>query len=156
MRLTGVLRGDLGSARAAAPWHLWVVAAFFLFVYAIGAYDYVQVQARSDSYYAAQGYGPAQIEYFTDYSFVPLALWTVNIVSGLAAVILLVLRSRWATVTAAAAAVSVLVLQVITFGFMDRWNILGPRLSIVDIGVLVLTCGLWLYCHCLRGKNVLT
>lgn len=133
-----------------------MVAAIFLFLYVIGAYDYVQVQATSDSYYQAQGYGPAQIEYFTDYPLVPMVFWTINIVGGLAAVALLALRSRWSVHAAAIAALSQACLQIITFGFMDRWSILGPRLSLTDIAVMVLTFGLWLYCRRLRRNNVLT
>lgn len=146
---------DPRTARAATPWHLWVVGAVFLLLYAIGAYDYLQVQAQSEAYYQDQGYGPAQIAYFADYPFVPMVFWTVNIAGGLAAVVLLALRSRWSVLAAASAAVSQLCLQIITFGFMDRWSILGPRLALTDIGVMVLTFGLWLYCYQLRRRNVL-
>lgn len=144
------------AAREPTPWHLWVVVAIFLFLYAIGAYDYVQVQADNEAYYQAQGYGLGQIEYFVDYPLVPMVFWTINIVGGLAAVALLALRSRWAVRAAATAALSSLILQIITFGFMDRWSILGPRLSLTDIGVMVLTFGLWLYCQRQRRINVLS
>lgn len=123
---------DPRPVRAATPWHLWAVAAVLLFLYAIGAYDYLQVQVQSGAYYQDQGYGPAQIGYFTDYPFVPLVLWTINIVGGLAAVFLLALRSRWAVLAASTAALSQLCLQIITFGFMDRWSILGPRLALTE------------------------
>lgn len=148
-------RIDPRTARAATPWHLWVVGVVFLFLYAVGAYDYMKVLAQDDGYYHDMGYGPAQIEYFTDYPFVPMVFWTANIVAGLAAVILLALRSRWSVLAASIAALSQLSLQLITFGFMDRWTILGPRLSLIDIGIMVLTFGLWLYCHHLRRRNVL-
>lgn len=147
---------DPRPVRAAAPWHLWVVGAIFLVLYAIGAYDYLQVQAQSDAYFQDQGYGPAQVAYFADYPLVPMVFWTVNVAGGLAAVVLLVVRSRWAVLAAAIAALSQFCLQIITFGFMDRWSILGPRLSLTDIGVMVLTFGLWLYGHRLRRRNVLS
>lgn len=149
-------RRDTRRARTAAPWHLWAVGAIFLLLYAIGAYDYLQVQADSAAYYQDQSYGPAQIQYFADYPFVPMVFWTLNIVGGLAAVLLLALRSRWSVLAASVAALSQLCLQIITFGFMDRWSILGPRLSLTDIVVMLLTFGLWLYCHRLRRQNVLT
>ncbi|TDE08442.1 hypothetical protein [Jiangella asiatica] len=64
---------DRPSARAATPRHLWLAGLIFLGVYAIGAYDYVQVQVRSESYFEAQDYGPEQIHYFVDYPVAPLA-----------------------------------------------------------------------------------
>lgn len=130
-----------------------MIGAFFFILYAIGAYDYVQTQTLSTGYFEAQGYGPAQIEYFTDYPFVPLVFWTVNIVAGLAAAVLLLLRSRWSVGVASISAISLPGLQIITFGLMDRWNILGPRLSIFDICILLLTLALWFYCHRMRRKN---
>ena len=45
--------------------------------------------------------------------------------------------------------------MLVTFGFMDRWSILGPRLFLVDIGVWVLTIGLWLYCRTMHDRQVL-
>jgi lipid-A-disaccharide synthase-like uncharacterized protein len=147
---------DPRPARAATPWHLWVVGAVFLLLYAIGAYDYVQVQAQSEVYYQDQGYGPAQIAYFADYPFVPMAFWTINIVGGLATVVLLALRSRWSVLAAATAVLSQVCLQIITFGFMDRWSILGSRLALTDIGVMVLTFGLWIYCRHMHRQNVLS
>ncbi|PSL00423.1 hypothetical protein CLV30_11683 [Haloactinopolyspora alba] len=142
--------------RVATPWHLWVVAGFFLLLYAIGAYDYVQVLLENDSYFDAQGYGPEQVEYFTDYPRLPLFFWTANVASGLAVVVLLVLRSRWAVLAAATATQAQVYLQIITFGFMDRWNVLGVRLAVTDIVVLLLTAAVWLYGRRMRRANVLT
>lgn len=147
---------DLRPALRTTPRHLWLVCSVFVFLYGIGAYDYIQVQLGSADYYQAQGYGPAQVEYFTDYPWLPLIFWTANITAGIAAVALLALRRRWAVTAAAVAALSALCLQIITFGFMDRWSILGPRLSLPDIGIMLLTFGLWLYTHRMKHRGVLT
>lgn len=147
---------DSVNDHPATPWHLWMVGLLLLLVNGIGAYDYVQTRRHNVGYFEYQGYGPAQIQYFSDYPVVPLVFWTVNIVSGLAAVVFLLLRSRWAVATAAAATISRMCLQVVTFGFMDRWNILGARLGATDIGVLVLTAVLWWYCLVMRRRSVLT
>lgn len=141
--------------RTHAAWHLWVFGVVMLVLYLIGARDYVLTHMQSEEYFADLGYGQAQIDYFTDYP-VPLAIvWAINLVTGLAAAVLLLLRLRWATGLALSAAVSQLILMLVTFGFMNRWEILGPRLSIVDVGVWVLTAGLWLYCRAMRRRRVL-
>lgn len=134
---------------------MWIVGALFGAIYTIGANDYIKTRAQDAEYFATQGYGPEQIEYFTDYPVVPLVFWTINIVAGLAATALLLARSRRATGSAATATAAQLILQVITFGFMDRWDILGPRYSITDICILLLTALFWHYCRHLNRKKVL-
>lgn len=39
--------------------------------------------------------------------------------------------------------------------FMDRWNILGPWISLFDIGILILTFGLFFYCRVMTRRGVL-
>ncbi len=148
-------RASQRAPRIRAPWHLWVIGLVFLGLYVIGARDFVLTRSLDSGYFAALGYGPDQIAYFTDYPAIPAILWGTNITTGLLAAILLLLRSRWATVAALVAAISQLILLVITFGLMGRWEILGPRLSIVDIGVCMMTIGLWLYCAALSRRHIL-
>ncbi|MEQ4723476.1 hypothetical protein [Nonomuraea sp. B19D2] len=132
-----------------------MVGLVLLALYLVGARDYMLTRTLNQGYFGEQGYGPAQIAYFTDYPAIPAIFWTINIAAGLAAAVLLLFRSRRATLAALIAATSQLCLLVITFGFMDRWAILGPRFSLIDIGVWVLTVGLWLYCHAVHRRGVL-
>jgi hypothetical protein len=46
-------------------------------------------------------------------------------------------------------------LDVVTFAFMDRWQILGMRLALFDGGVLLLTVGLLFYCRAMAARDVL-
>ncbi len=85
----------------------------------------------------------------------PLVFWTLNVFSGLMAPILLHIRSRWAVQVALVSSVSILALELITFAFMDRWNILGPWISLFDIGILILTFGLFFYCRVMTRRGVL-
>ncbi|MEH7355004.1 hypothetical protein V7150_15715, partial [Neobacillus drentensis] len=52
-------------------------------------------------------------------------------------------------------AVSMLFLEVLTFSFRNRWNILGPYVSLFDITLLLMTWGLFFYCRALAKKGVL-
>ncbi|RVX41890.1 hypothetical protein EDD27_4483 [Nonomuraea polychroma] len=141
--------------RTAGPWHLWVVGLGFLALYLVGGRDYILARTVNQGYFDEQGYGPDQIAYFSDYPAIPAVFWTINIAAGLAAAVLLLFRSRWAAPATLIAAASQLCLLVITFGFMDRWAILGPRFSLVDIGVWVLTVGLWQYCRAIHRRGIL-
>lgn len=147
--------GDETTGRARAPWHLWFIGLFFIFIYANGIYDYFMMLGHDPAYYRAKGYGQAVFEYFTDYPAIPLILWTLNIFFGLIAPLLLICRSRWALQASLISALSILGLELITFSFMDRWHVLGPGISLFDIGILVATFGLFFYCRLMKKQGVL-
>lgn len=141
--------------RAKAPWHLWFVGVFFVLLYGAGAYDYVMTRRLDAGYFASQNYDDIQIAYFTDYPTLPAVVWTAAVWGALIAALLLLGRSRWARTVAVAALVAQLGLVVVTFGFMDRWQALGPWLALFDVGVLVLTIALVLYCGMMSRRGVL-
>jgi hypothetical protein len=143
------------APRAAAPWHLWVAGVLVLALYAMGARDFVLTAAMDRGYFLAQGYGPAQIAYFTDYPLALRSIWALNLAAGLAAPALLLLRSRWAGPAALVSAAAQLCLLVLTFALRDRWAVLGPAMSLVDIAVVPITLGLWIYARVLRRRGVL-
>jgi hypothetical protein len=137
------------------PWHFWAIGLFFVLLYGAGAYDYVMTRRHDAAYFASQNYDDTQIAYFTDYPIVPAVFWTVAVWGALAASMLLLVRSRWATPVVLVALIAQLCLDVVTFAFMDRWQILGPRLALFDGGILLLTLGLLLYCRAMSARTVL-
>ncbi len=106
-------------------------------------------------YFESQGYDDAQIAYFTDYPLVPDVFWTIAVWGALCAAVLLLLRSRWAVPVVFVALISQVCLNVVTFAFMDRWQILGTRLALFDGGVLLLTVGLLFYGRAMATRDVL-
>jgi hypothetical protein len=135
------------------PWHLWVVGVFFVLLYGAGAYDYVMTRRHDAGYFASQNYDATQIAYFVDYPIVPAVFWTVAVWGALAAAMLLLFRSRWATRVVFVALISQVCLDIVTFAFMDRWQTLGPRLALFDAAVLLLTLGLLLYCRAMSARD---
>lgn len=145
----------LMTDRARAPWHLWVMGLIILALYLIAARDYVSTLIMDPGYFAELGYGPEQIAYFTDYPILPRIVWAVNVVGGILAGVLLLLRSRWCSPIALVAALALSIMLIVTFGFMGRWQALGPALSIPDILVWAFTVGFWLYSRAMRSRGVL-
>ncbi|WP_323173615.1 hypothetical protein [Natrialba sp. PRR66] len=137
------------------PWHLWVVAVFFLLLNAVGLYDYIMILELNEAYFNAQNWGDAHLAYFTDYPLLPRIFWTTGIVSGVVAPILLLLRIRWTVWLAFISATTRACLAVITFGFMNRWDVFGPWLSLFDISILLMTVGFYLYCRRMAARGVL-
>lgn len=137
------------------PWHLWVVGFFFIFIFANGVYDYFMMLGHNVDYYNSKHYGEAIVAYFTNYPMVFLVFWTINVFCGLIASILLLFKTRWAMRGALVSAVAMLCLEVLTFAFRDRWNVLGPWISLFDIALLLMTCGFFFYCRALAKRDVL-
>ncbi len=137
------------------PMHLWFMGLFFILVYSIGMYDYFMVRGHNVDYLNSLNIGEAVITYFTDYPKVFLILWTINIFSGLIAPILLLFRSKWAVWGGLIAIISKLCLDVLTFAFRNRWNVFGPWLSLIDITILLITCGFFFYCKALAKRGLL-
>jgi len=75
------------------PWHLWLIALFFIFIYANGVYDYFMMLGHNQDYYNSKNYGEAVYKYFTNYPVVLLFLWAINIFGSMIASVALVSHS---------------------------------------------------------------
>lgn len=129
------------------PWHLWIAALIMIFIYANGIFDIFMMLGHNTNYYQARGYGEAVYQYFTDYPLVPLIFWMINLATGFLAGIFLLFRPSRAKQLAFVSALSMALLQLITFGFMDRWNILGTYISLFDLALLLITISFYSYCR---------
>ncbi|WP_330632528.1 hypothetical protein [Halocatena halophila] len=147
--------GSTSSHTKKAPWHLWFVALFFLLLNIFGLYDYIMVLELNEAYFKSQNFGASIITYFTDYPLLPRIFWTIGVVSGVITPVLLMLRTRWTVWLALTCVISRGCLHLITFGFMDRWNVFGLWLSLFDTSIFLLTVGLYLYCRRMSARGVL-
>ncbi|MBI5962723.1 MAG: hypothetical protein HY863_04555 [Chloroflexi bacterium] len=139
--------------RIKAPWHLWFIGLFFLFLYSMGAYDYFMMLGHNAAYYESKNYGEEVYTYFTNYPLLPLIFWTINIFSSLVASVLLLLRRHWVVYVSLVSAISIAILEFLTFAFRDRWNILGPWIAIFDISIMLMTFGFFFYCRNLAKQG---
>ncbi|GAA0071081.1 hypothetical protein UT300003_26050 [Clostridium sardiniense] len=137
------------------PWHLWLVSIFFIFIYTNGVYDYFMMLGHNVNYYNSKGYGDTVVQYFTNYPIPFLILYTMNIFSGILAPILLLLRKRAAAYVALISAVSDILLLILTFSFRNRLTVLGVNIALFDIGIAVITFGLYYYCTKMKKKEIL-
>ena len=150
-----MMRENASSRRTKSPWHLWPIGVFFVFLNVEGAYDYVMCLTLNRGYFSSKGYTATQIAYFTDYPIVPRFFWTISIAGVLVGLAFLLLRSRWATPIVVISVAAQLCLDLLTFGFRNRWQALGPWISLFDILILLLTFGLFVYCRSMARRGVL-
>lgn len=142
----------MNDKRTKRPWHLWVVCIFFFLLYLGGLRDYLMIWFDNTSYFASQNYNADQIRYFTDYPVIPRVFWTLNIFTAVLSPLFLFFGSKYTTVLAFIAFTSLIILDLITFGFRDRWNMLGTAISIFDTIILLLTLGFFLYSQKIRTQ----
>jgi hypothetical protein len=143
------------KTRIKTPWHLWFIGLFFIFLNGVGVYDYFMMLGHNPAYYSSLNLGEAVFTYFTDYPISFKIFWIINLSSGLIASILLLFRNRWAVPVALICVSSLIILDVLTFGFRDRWHVFGPWLSLFDIAILLMMFGLFLYCRMMIKRGVL-
>lgn len=143
------------ETRKKAPWHLWFIGIFFIFMYANGVYDYFMMLGHNVNYYNTKGYGESVVQYFTNYPIPFLILYTTNIFAGILAPILLLFKKKIAIYFALVSAISDTVLLFLTFLFRNRLNVLGLNIALFDIGIAVITFGLYFYCNKMKKKGVL-
>ncbi len=143
------------EVRIETPWHLWFIGVLFLLIYSIGVYDFLMVHINNMDYLNSLNVKGDVIAYFTDYPLVFSVFWTINILGGLIAVVLLMFRNKWAVWVVLIATISKLCLDILTFAFLDRWDVFGPLTSLIDVTILLMTSGLFFYCWTLLKRGVL-
>lgn len=134
--------------------HLWTVGLFFLALSGIGAWDQAMVLSGNEAYFRRQGFNDAIVAYFSNYPVVPAIFWTIAVYGMLLASLLLLMRRRLASSLGWLSAAGFACLDVITFGFMDRWAIFGPWLSLFDLSIFVLSLLLAAYCTAIVRRGV--
>jgi hypothetical protein len=148
---------DTVSART--PAHLWIVGILALVWNCLGAADYVMTRMRNTGYLESMmpGSDPNEVLAYID-SFPVYAQigWGLGVWGGLLGAVLLLLRSRWATMAFAVSLIG----AVLGLGYQIM-NPGGPAEMHEGIGgiipyVIILVCaGLVAYAHTMQKKGVL-
>ena len=126
-------------------WHLLLIVAVFLFLYGVAVYDYIMTVSHNQTYFEYLRYNQVVIDYFENYPLVPLVFLTINVFGGVVTLLLMLMKKEIAFYLSLVTFVSMLLLDFATFGFLNRWNVIGAKASTIDILMLILTLGLCIY-----------
>ena len=133
--------------------HLLSIVAVFLFLYGIAMHDYIMTVSHNQTYFEYLRYNQVVIDYFENYPLVPLVFWTINVFGGVVTLLLMLMKKEIAFYLSLVTFVSMLLLDFATFGFLNRWNVIGAKASTIDILMLILTLGLCIYNYFLFKKS---
>lgn len=120
-------------------WRYWFVSIIALLISGIGAYDYIMTLGNNTAYFESLGYGANQIAYFTNYPVPLIILWTLSVWGMVIGALLLPFRLRWSAYALFASVAGQVFLDLITFTFKHRWDVLGAKLGTQDLIILILT-----------------
>jgi hypothetical protein len=115
-------------------------------MYAVGVYDFIMIHSGNAEEYMLRNFAPSSVAYLANYPLLPLCFWVLNLATGIAAPILLLLRQKIAVWVALTSGVADLVLMFISFTFLNRLDALGAQTTAFDIGIAIITFLGFAYC----------
>lgn len=143
-----------GSA-GRTPMHLWIVGVLSLVWNAVGAYDFLMINARNAAYLDRIGMPVAMMDLIDAFPLSVLWAWGIGVAGAVLGSLLLLMRSYSA---AYAFAVSLLCLAVVTFyeyGLDLPEQMKTPAIIALDIAVWIVAVALLLYSIRMRTMRVL-
>jgi hypothetical protein len=140
----------LGTARAATPWHLWLVGIVTLLFNAMGIVSYITTKLGM---LAAMGMTPEQIAFMDAYPAWASALWALGVWGAFAGSVLLLLRSRLAVPAMLVALLGLIGTTVYNYGMADVPA--SMEAPVLDIAIWAVTLFLLVYARAMRGAGVI-
>jgi hypothetical protein len=137
-------------SQAKTPWHIWVVGIIALLWNSGGVIDYSMTHFRVDSYMAQ--FTPEQLDYFYSFPAWSVAFWALGVWGAFVGALLILLRSRFATLSFGISIIGLLGSTIYQFGVADM-----PE-SIATGGAKAFTAVIWLsvillYIYCSRMQR---
>ncbi|TAD82136.1 MAG: hypothetical protein EAY70_03980 [Sphingomonadales bacterium] len=140
----------IGKARAAAPWHLWVVGIVTLLFNAMGVLSYTMTKLGM---LAEMGMTPEQIAFMDSYPAWAIALWALGVWGAFAGSVLVLLRSRFAVPAMVVALIGLIGTTAYNYGMADvPTSMQAPAL---DVAIWVVTLFLLFYARRMAQAGVL-
>lgn len=133
-------------------WYGIIFALFILFLYIMGTYDLFMMLSHNEAYYISKGYGEVVHNYFTNYPIFGLILWIGNLICGLLAPVLYLLKNKNAYKVAYASFIFDLILILLGAIFNNRFKVFEINIICFDMFILIITLLFGIYTH-ISNKN---
>lgn len=133
-----------------APWHLWAIGIVATLWNGYGAYDYFMTKTENRAYIEAMVPGDvtANLEYFNSMPLYANVFWALGVWGGLAAAILLLMRSKFAApafLISLIGAAGGLATDLFNLGPAKPEAIQGSGYTIMMAVIVVIAVLLWQY-----------
>lgn len=137
------------------PWHLWLVGIAALFWNMGGAVDYIMVQVQFPTYMDMMTEGQRQM--LTGYPAWFSAAWAFGVWGAVAGSLLLLMKSKFATLAFVVSLVGLIAASVWSFGLADppAQEVMGQSQLLFSLAIFGVLVVLIVYARWMRSKGVL-
>ena len=127
---------------------VWIFSVLFLLITCAGIKDFYQTMSY-DEVYIGSHFGAGGLIYFKDYPLLLAILFGIAVfLPPISVVMVLLFRKKVAASIMMYALVAMVFLDIYTFCFRNRWQLLGEQTSIFDIVILGIYLLYYLYLCC--------
>jgi hypothetical protein len=143
------------DARARAPLHLWITGALATLWNSFGAFDYLMTQTRNEHYLA--NFTDPQRVYFDSFPVWMEAAWAFGVWGGLAGSLLLLARSRHATLAFAVSLAGLFVSTVYQY-LLNKAppDMTNPQMIAMNIAIWAIAVTLLHYARRQQSQGILS
>ena len=134
---------------------VWIFSVLFLLITCVGIKDFYQTMTY-DEVYIGSHFGAGGLIYFKDYPLLLAILFGITVfLPPISVVMVLLFRKKVAASIMMYALAAMVFLDIYTFCFRNRWQLLGEQTSIFDIAILGLYLLYYLYLLLLKRKHII-
>ena len=124
---------------------VWIFSVPFLLITCVGIKDFYQTMTY-DEVYIGSHFGAGGLIYFKDYPLLLAILFGITVfLPPISVVMVLLFRKKVAASIMMYALAAMVFLDIYTFCFRNRWQLLGEQTSIFDIAILGIYLLYYLY-----------
>ncbi|WP_299186983.1 hypothetical protein [uncultured Campylobacter sp.] len=124
---------------------VWIFSVLFLLITCVGIKDFYQTMTY-DEVYIGSHFGAGGLIYFKDYPLLLAILFGITVfLPPISVVMVLLFRKKVAASIMMYALAAMVFLDIYTFCFRNRWQLLGEQTSIFDIAILGIYLLYYLY-----------
>ena len=124
---------------------VWIFSVLFLLITCAGIKDFYQTMSY-DEVYIGSHFGAGGLIYFKDYPLLLAILFGITVfLPPISVVMVLLFRKKVAASIMMYALAAMVFLDIYTFCFRNRWQLLGEQTSIFDIAILGIYLLYYLY-----------
>ena len=134
---------------------IWIFSVLFLLIICAGIKDFYQTMTYNQVYIGSH-FGAGGLIYFKDYPLLLAFLFGITVfLPPISVVTVLLFRKKVAASMMMYALIAMVTLNVYTFCFRNRWQLLGEKTSIFDIVILGLYLLFYSYLLLLKRKHII-
>ena len=124
---------------------VWIFSVLFLLITCVGIKDFYRTMTY-DEVYIGSHFGAGGLIYFKDYPLLLAILFGITVfLPPISVVMVLLFRKKVAASIMMYALAAMVFLDIYTFCFRNRWQLLGEQTSIFDIAILGIYLLYYLY-----------